>query len=240
MPVQVQLVALDREAAGSPTAAARSGGCAASPSPAASAPPGRARMSGCRPPARATRRSGCSRSPQRRAFRFISPTKRRSLPDTCTASAIAASLPDTSSRPLSSASSRTRRPLRQQPDPRPRVVQRRLRDLDPLRRPRPLDHDQRGHDLRQARDRQHPQRAASPEHLAVVEVEHEPRPRRLAQRQSGTRRPRRGRRPAAARPGSGFGLADTPRAAVRRRVHRDRQPRAAPPALVAGRGRRPR
>ena len=72
--------------------------------------------------------------------------------------------------------------LRQQPDPRtPCSSSAALRDPHRLGRPRPLDHDQRGHDLRQARDRQHAQRIAAPEHLAGVDVEHEPGARRLAQ-----------------------------------------------------------
>ena len=100
-------------------------------------------------------------SPQSRARRFISPTKRRSVPARCTASAIAASLPDTISSPFSSVSSRTRFPRGSRPDARARVVERRLRDPHRLVRMAPLDHEQRGHDLRQARDRQHAAWAAA-------------------------------------------------------------------------------
>ena len=59
------------------------------------------------------------RSPHSRARLFISATKRRSSPETCTASAIAASLPDTISSPFSSASVRTRRPFGSSPTPEP-------------------------------------------------------------------------------------------------------------------------
>ena len=92
-------------------------------------------------------------SPQRRAWRFIARTKRRSLPETCTASAIAASLPETSSSPLSSVSSAHPPALRQQAHAGAAVAQRGRRDPDGLVGPRALDHQQRGHDLRQAGDR---------------------------------------------------------------------------------------
>ena len=59
------------------------------------------------------------RRPHSRAFSFISRTNLRSLPDTCTASAIDASLPDTSIAPLSSDSSRTRLPFGSTPTPEP-------------------------------------------------------------------------------------------------------------------------
>jgi len=58
-------------------------------------------------------------SPQSRARRFIIPTKRRSVPARCTASAIAASLPDTIINPFSSVSSRTRFPRGSRPMPDP-------------------------------------------------------------------------------------------------------------------------
>jgi hypothetical protein len=58
-------------------------------------------------------------SPHARARRFISLTKRRSFPEMCTASAIAASLPDTISIPFSSVSARTRRPFGSRPTPDP-------------------------------------------------------------------------------------------------------------------------
>ena len=138
--------------------------------------------------------------------------------------------------------------LRQHPDAGPLVVERRLRDPHRLVRPRAVDHDQRGHDLRQARDRQHARRVVAPEHVAAVDVEHQPRARRLAQRQvegvdsverdvrhrlapvSGARRAVR--RPAA------YGRDRQPRRRLHQRRRR-RRPGRPPPRRRAARGAAP-
>ena len=58
-------------------------------------------------------------SPQSAARSLITSTNRRSLPAVCTASAIAASLPDTISSPFRSVSRRTRFPRGSSPMPEP-------------------------------------------------------------------------------------------------------------------------
>ena len=226
-------MALDREAQDQLTGAARSGGCAAFDI-ASRVSTARSRAhEGCRPPARAASRSGCSGNQQPRTFGSSARRSAARSPTTCTASAIAASLPDTSSRPFGGASSRTRRPFGNSPIPRPPcsssaacVI------LDPRRRPRSLDHDQCGHDLRQARDRQHPQRVASPEHLVARRSNTSPARGGLRSAQVERVDPRRGRRSDGGSTGGGFdGHAAHP---VRRRVYRDRQPRRPAFPVVGG------
>jgi hypothetical protein len=67
---------------------------------------------------------------------------------------------------------------REHPHPGARVVQGGGRDPDGVVRPAAFDREQRGHDLRQARHREHEHRPAPPQHVARVHVEHQPRPRR--------------------------------------------------------------
>ena len=120
MAVQVEPAALDREPERPPARGARCGGCAARPSRAASAPRGRARRSGC-PSSRPCEEAKCVQLEPELAARSVHQRDeararcRRGGP----ASAIAASLPDTISRPFSSVSSRTRRPRGSSPTPEP-------------------------------------------------------------------------------------------------------------------------
>ena len=95
------------------------------------------------------------------------------------ASAIAASLPEGSSSPLSIVSSLTRLPLGSTPTRRALVGQRLLGHADLGVGRRALDHEQRGHHLRQAGDRQHAVGLAAPQDLAGVEVEEQAAARRV-------------------------------------------------------------
>ena len=173
------------------------------------------------------------RSPHSRAFSFISLTNLRSLPDTCTARAIAASLPDTSISPFSSASSRTRLPFGSTPDARARVAQRRLRDPHPLVGPVSSTTTSAVMILVRLAIGSTVQRPAAVEHLAGVDVEHAAPPR-------GGLLKRSAERVDAGEPhvGTGAGRARPARAAARR-AHRRRAaarggPRRRPPRLVAG------
>ena len=94
---------------------------------------------------------------------------------------MAASLADVISTALSSASTGIRLPRFSTPDAAPLVAQRRGRDHDGVARPRGGDHHERGHHLRQARDRPDGQRVAPPQHLSARHVEQQPRPGRPAE-----------------------------------------------------------
>ena len=141
------------------------------------------RRSGCPPPDRARRRSACRSSPHLRARSVHQPHEAVLVARHVHRERDRRVVPRHDQQSVQQRLGPHAAALRQHPDAGPLVVERRLRDPHRLVRPGAVDHDQRGHDLRQARDRQHARRVVAPEHIAAVDVEHQPRARRLAQRQ---------------------------------------------------------
>ena len=118
----------------------------------------------------------------------MSATQARSEPAPATASATAALFDEEISSPLSSTSARTRRPglrpaIREPPT---RSEARVIRTVS--RAVEALDGEQRGHDLRQARDRPHGGRVVAPEDRAVGQIEREARLRPALEAQVGHER----------------------------------------------------